>query len=158
MTVGFDVYNVRFGDNSCANLYSGCDEVSDFEFQFLALAQNAAASLIQQVFLDGPLGDFDSDPTLTNGCEANPFNRCDIWIPYALNDSGVILMEYFNFSDSSGLTDGASSEGPEDINFDTSTDPQITYAIFTPVPVPAAVWLMGSALVGLVGLSRRTKS
>jgi len=41
-------------------------------------------------------------------------------------------------------------------------DLQLTYADFTEasavVPVPAAVWLFGSGLLGLVGLSRRKKS
>ena len=33
-----------------------------------------------------------------------------------------------------------------------------TYADFTVVPVPAAVWLFGSGLLGLIGISRRKKS
>jgi hypothetical protein len=32
------------------------------------------------------------------------------------------------------------------------------YAKFAPVPVPAAVWLLGGGLVGLLGLRRRFKS
>jgi hypothetical protein len=35
---------------------------------------------------------------------------------------------------------------------------RFTYASFTPIPVPAAVWLFGSGLLGLVGISRRKKS
>jgi hypothetical protein len=38
---------------------------------------------------------------------------------------------------------------PDDIN---------TFARFSPVPVPAAVWLFGSGLVGLVGIARRKKA
>jgi hypothetical protein len=34
----------------------------------------------------------------------------------------------------------------------------LTYADMTVVPVPAAVWLFGSGLLGLVGISRRKKS
>ncbi|MDX2505336.1 MAG: hypothetical protein QNL62_12790 [Gammaproteobacteria bacterium] len=30
-----------------------------------------------------------------------------------------------------------------------------TYASFSPVPVPAAVWLFGSGLLGLIGIARR---
>jgi len=29
---------------------------------------------------------------------------------------------------------------------------------FNPVPVPAAVWLFGSGLIGLVGVARRKKA
>ena len=32
------------------------------------------------------------------------------------------------------------------------------YASFTVVPVPAAVWLFGSGLIGLIGIARRKKS
>ena len=31
-------------------------------------------------------------------------------------------------------------------------------AVFSPVPIPAAVWLFGSGLLGLVGMARRKKA
>ena len=34
----------------------------------------------------------------------------------------------------------------------------IPWAQFTAVPVPAAVWLFGSGLIGLVGIARRKKA
>jgi len=41
----------------------------------------------------------------------------------------------------------------------SATDNQpLMWADFTPVPVPAAVWLFGSGLVGLVGMARRKKT
>ncbi len=33
----------------------------------------------------------------------------------------------------------------------------LTLAVFAPVPIPSAVWLFGSGLVGLVGIARRNK-
>lgn len=33
-----------------------------------------------------------------------------------------------------------------------------TYAEFSPVPVPAAVWLFGSGLLGMVGVARRKQT
>jgi hypothetical protein len=39
------------------------------------------------------------------------------------------------------------------------TNANLTYSAATaPVPVPAAVWLLGSALIGMVGVSRRKKA
>ena len=40
----------------------------------------------------------------------------------------------------------------------TLADNQLIYTAAAPVPVPAAVWLFGSALAGLVGVSRRKRS
>jgi hypothetical protein len=37
-------------------------------------------------------------------------------------------------------------------------DQEWMWAKFAPVPVPAAVWLFGSGLLGLIGISRRKKS
>lgn len=62
------LYDVAFMDGSCADLYSGCDELSDLVFQAEAAAILAGQALIDQVFLDIPgLGSFDTDPELTNG-------------------------------------------------------------------------------------------
>ena len=36
-------------------------------------------------------------------------------------------------------------------------DEALVYADVSPVPLPAAVWLFGSALIGFIGMSRRTK-
>ena len=38
------------------------------------------------------------------------------------------------------------------------SDATVNYVPFSPVPVPAAVWLFGSGLLGLVGMARRKKS
>lgn len=42
-----------------------------------------------------------------------------------------------------------------DWDVDRDTDPNIPWAHFTPVPVPAAVWLLGSGLLGIVGLRKK---
>ncbi|MEM7084492.1 MAG: hypothetical protein AAF465_17360 [Pseudomonadota bacterium] len=64
-------------------------------------------------------------------------------LEFTLSD-GVLVIEFFEgFDDVAGMTD-AFLNGSIDIS-----------ANLTAVPVPAAVWLMGSALLGLVGLRRR---
>jgi hypothetical protein len=39
--------------------------------------------------------------------------------------------------------------------FDLSSSGDLTYNIITPVPLPAAVWLFGGGLLGLIGVGRR---
>ena len=44
----------------------------------------------------------------------------------------------------------------EGLLFNTSTVARINLDSVNPVPVPAAVWLFGSGLIGLIGVSRRS--
>ena len=62
------LYDVQFLDGSCITLFTGCDEESDFTFQNPVSAILAAQALLDQVFLDGVDGLFDTAPQLTNGC------------------------------------------------------------------------------------------
>ena len=62
------LYDVQFVDGTCIDLYNGCDDTSDFTFQTEASAALASQALLDQVFIDGPAGDFDSDPYLSFSC------------------------------------------------------------------------------------------
>jgi hypothetical protein len=61
--VGGSFYDVVFVDGTCAAVFNGCDDPTDFIFPTSATAVAASQALIDQVFLDGPLGQFDSNPT-----------------------------------------------------------------------------------------------
>jgi hypothetical protein len=54
-------YDVQFLEGTCFSLYNGCDDVSEFTFQSQAAAILASQALLDQVFIDGPLGNFDSE-------------------------------------------------------------------------------------------------
>lgn len=43
----------------------------------------------------------------------------------------------------------------QSVNDDDNGDDMLILATFTPIPVPAAAWLFGSALVGLAGIKRK---
>lgn len=150
-------YDVVFGDGTCIDLFTGCDEPSDFPFNE-STAILASTALIEQVFNNGD--NFDLFPELTRGC-TYPLN-CLVFTPYAISTSfpNSVLIKYaLNASGSATDSIGNSSDL---VYFDEVDHINATYAqwsIVSPsaVPVPAAVWLFGTALIGFVGISRRRK-
>ncbi len=47
---------------------------------------------------------------------------------------------------------------PNDPGGANITEASLVYSQITPVPIPAAAWLFGSGLLGLIGISRRKKA
>ena len=80
--VGGTLYNVEFLDGTCVDLYNGCDEASDFTFTTQAEARQANQALLDQVFLYGVLGDFDSNSGLTAHCGGS--STCKVLTRYVV--------------------------------------------------------------------------
>lgn len=151
-------YNVSFTDGTCIDLFDGCDAPEDFAFSTEASAQQAALALLAQVFLDGPLGSFDTDPELTRGCGEE--TACVAVIPYERRRTdlgGVTSIVETVWTRNSAGSNTTTSTG-EPASLDLSGEPFRTYAIFseiTPVPLPAGVWALLSGLGALVLLRHR---
>ena len=96
--VGGTLYDVTFVDGSCAAVFAGCDQASDFTFSDGTTALAATNALADQVFLDGNSGAFDSQPDLTFGCTS--VTRCIPITPYEL--SGTLFVNSAYFFNSSG--------------------------------------------------------
>jgi hypothetical protein len=75
----------------------------------------------------------------TGGAIYHQFSIDDLWFKY-------------DFSSNSGYL-GARGSGNVDLKY-----VRFENAIASAVPVPAAVWLFGSGLIGLIGIARRKKS
>jgi hypothetical protein len=75
-------YDVQFLDGTCIALFAGCDDVSDFAFHTLTDAAQAGQALVDQVFLNGPLGAFDDQPWMTSGCTYT--GGCAVFTPFSL--------------------------------------------------------------------------
>jgi hypothetical protein len=80
------LYSVEFIDNSCINIFSGCSDVSNFNFQTRNSSLAASRALLEQVFVDQPSGTYDSTPSLTHGIE-NTFAGF-VHTVYGLEESG----------------------------------------------------------------------
>jgi len=154
------LYDVEFVDGSCVSIFDGCDDASDFMFDNAFDAQDAARALLTQVFI-GSLID-DLFPGVTFGCDIL-VPLCATHTPYGFAGGGVITWVANNWAADQtpmGLFD-LDERGGMLAGTDTTALQSVNYAVWTPVspvPVPAAIWLFGTALIGLVGFGKRREA
>lgn len=157
--VGDTLYNVQFTEGSCVSAFDGCDAVSDFPFANADDALEAAQALLDQVFLDGPLGLFDTETFAIAGCSSDFL--CDAYIPFEVGDGGAFSVRsafarnhLLETDDSTFTIIGVTPWGPF-TEFETAV-----LAVFSPartvdVAAPGALWLFAFGLAGLAVVRHR---
>ena len=147
------LFDVRFADGSCADLFTGCDNAADdFAFQNEADATVAAQALLDQVFVDLAGALFSTDPELTNGCE-EPL-VCQAMIPFSTDTVLVNSILPTNFSD---LTPSDLASASIAIEGDLTSFEAFTFAVFSPVPEPPVMLLFSLGVIGLAVSRRRRR-
>jgi hypothetical protein len=144
-------YDVEFLDGTCADVFGACDSAI-FTFTTESDAQAASNALFDQVFLDGALGNFDSDLKLTNGCNtAVEIDQCFVLTPYGTfsDASGAEVRASFAINTAFLMVDQAVA-GHTSVLYDAAGDPEGVFAKWTAVSqsVPD-----GTSTLSLAGLS-----
>lgn len=161
VTVGTSTYDVSFVEGTCQTVFTGCDDTSDFDFTTVADAQAAAEALLAQVFVDGPLGAFDSNAALTLGCSYD--GLCTALIPLFFASWGPAVQgpSPWNAGLNSPFSPDFVGYAALEIDADTTSIPSRVYARFTAVqsavPEPGT-WLMMLLGFGAVGMTMRGRS
>lgn len=159
-------YDVIFTDGFCGDLFSGCAgpgaPLTTYNSSLAAYHARLDQALLDQVFVDGPLGLFDSHPELTRGCslttECSALTPDSIFSGTALNFSLAANRSAIENSlpgDYVGMT-------PFPNSYDFATIPSYTFAVFSEVvnatvPEPVSLWIFALGLAALAGCSLRTR-
>ncbi len=153
------LYDVRFVDGSCIELFDGCDEETDFDFDLEVDVELALQALLDSVFLDGPLGQFDSQPSLTAGCTSEAV--CNVVSPFVFD---LELSRFESLLADNGRPDPGGAEDSLNafsagVDVDFRDDGRFVFALWSeskPVPEPNTLGLLGIGLM-LCGLMRRRR-
>jgi hypothetical protein len=161
VNVNGSIYNVQFLPGSCVSTYAGCDDIFDFTFHSGADADAASQALLDQVI--NAYITVDRNPGVMNGVGSSVSG--EIYTPWGRDESqGIVTYDYVRNHIQDPFDTNFCGIGecilPNPNSFFGPNTPQ-TWAKWTevsPVPVPAAIWLFGTGILGLIGFSKRRKS
>ncbi|MEO1239372.1 MAG: VPLPA-CTERM sorting domain-containing protein [Pseudomonadota bacterium] len=158
LNVNGTIYDVAFVDGSCASIFDGCDEPSDFDFTNASDAVAVGQALFDQVFV----GIFDTLSGVTFGCGGF---QCVTRIPTGFVPTGGAGAEGAIVINNTVIADPSVNFGGINRLFNYANSDTSNYALFTetgqevsPIPLPAGFPLMAVGMGALMVLRQRKKS
>lgn len=155
INVNGTLYEVSFRDGTLSGIFG---DASGLDTDNLELAVAFSQALLDQVFVNNELGNFDTDPELTFGCPNT--QGCFIFTPYSVEDLIVTSVGAINRHNVVN-PDMVRSEPPLSSGIDSDFSEVTTWVYgdweMQEIPLPAAGWLFLSALVGLAYKKRLIK-
>lgn len=153
VNVGGHLYDVAFMDGTCADVFGVCDP-SHFTFTSDTSATVASQALLDQVFIDGLLGAFDTTPGLTSGCDPLA-TICNMITPFELTTSNSNPVVGGSFAQNHFNEEGDFPHyGQFNVSDDSSLDTGVTWAVWsasaTDLPEPGTFVLLGAGLLSLL--------
>ncbi len=162
VTVDGQLYDVEFIDDSALSIWGSTDY--DFTFKTAWQSGLASAALLEQVFIDSELYNFDTDPNLTAGIgPMSSQGSANVLTPYLFEETGYPQMVRANWASNHYIeVDDASSYNGQSysIYMDSAGYEVFVYAKWSEasaVPEPNTLMLFGVGCLGLAGFSRRRK-
>lgn len=120
---------------------------------FVSAANSLNTNFGSDLAGDGPDWEVGIDPTADDGYSNTSLGG--VTFGTGLDTDVALLM---SFLDQTNFLDIKSGQGIALGNWNLSSTGELTYTAVSAVPVPAAAWLFGSGLLGLVGVARRRRS
>ena len=150
ININGSIFDVRFVDGVCADLFGGICSRSNFTFQSQADGISAAAALVDQIFNTVAGSPFDIDPELIFGC-TNTIS-CQILIP--INIFPGLLLNSAVVGNSNGPGAGAGATTNIRTGDSLALDTRRVFASFTPsisasVPEPSIIFILLGGVFGL---------
>jgi hypothetical protein len=151
LEVGGTLYNVDFEFDEWPDIYGGPTPVFDFTAELAQEANEKVNAVLNGVNESGEKVKQVGPPQEGASNEGFPLYAIGVnfespyvdWIGAAFIDNLDLWADDFL---------GIPLTGAQ------NADQTWMWATFTPVPVPAAVWLFGSGLLGLIGIARRKQT
>jgi len=142
-------YDVQFSKDSCDSLFNGCNNFSLTESQLETGMAMLAGELNGVSATAGDILGLDLE---VFGVISTPHTR--------VGDNVIFEGLLYNCTFTCDGVTWIATEPSEFGNYDQPAKANVVHAVWTvsPVPIPPAVWLFGSGLLGLIGVARRKKA